>query len=96
MTCDEHPSPGDDNYMTCAFRMRDMSMVLEKNHQLLRKIMEKMEIHTEEDAWDEGCDINSDDSEGEISNASQQSQTGSHKELLIKKSVLDVWKGGKK
>ena len=34
--------------------MKDMGSVLEKNNQLLKLIVQKMEIHTEDEAWDEG------------------------------------------
>ncbi|KAI8787326.1 transient receptor potential cation channel subfamily A member 1 [Biomphalaria glabrata] len=36
-------------------RLRDISTVMDKNNHLLRKIMQKMEISTEDDAWDEGA-----------------------------------------
>ncbi|GFR58680.1 transient receptor potential cation channel subfamily A member 1 [Elysia marginata] len=39
--------------------MRDMGSTLDKNNELLRKIMQKMEIQTEDDAWDEGVASNS-------------------------------------
>ncbi|CAG5121392.1 unnamed protein product [Candidula unifasciata] len=78
-------------------RMREMNTMIEKNHHLLRKIMEKMEIHTEEDAWDEGGDLNSEDSDNEFRSASQQPHTGSTmRDLFLKKSAVDLWKGPKK
>nr|KAG5700757.1 hypothetical protein BaRGS_034960 [Batillaria attramentaria] len=35
-------------------KLKDMSSLVEKNNQLLRLVVQKMEIHTEDEAWDEG------------------------------------------
>ncbi|KAL8612709.1 hypothetical protein ACOMHN_025360 [Nucella lapillus] len=35
-------------------KVKDMGMTIDKNNELLRLIMQKMEIHTEDEAWDEG------------------------------------------
>lgn len=72
-----------------------MSIVLDKNNQLLRKIMEKMEIHTEEEAWDEGG--GPDDSENEMKIVTKCfKKRSSAQETYIKSAVLDLWKGKKK
>ncbi|XP_076441440.1 transient receptor potential cation channel subfamily A member 1-like [Babylonia areolata] len=36
------------------FKIKEMGTTLDKNNQLLRLIMQKMEIQSEDDAWDEG------------------------------------------
>ncbi|XP_055886580.1 transient receptor potential cation channel subfamily A member 1-like isoform X2 [Biomphalaria glabrata] len=75
-------------------RLRDMSTVLDKNNQLLRKIMQKMEIHTEDDAWDEGAGQNSDDSCDEMhARPNEVNRTKTAKEkLYIKSAVISLWK----
>ncbi|XP_041357845.1 transient receptor potential cation channel subfamily A member 1-like [Gigantopelta aegis] len=35
-------------------RMKEMSSTIEKSHELLRLVIQKMEIHTEDEVWDEG------------------------------------------
>ena len=34
--------------------MKELSGVLDKNNKFLRLIVQKMDIHTEDEAWDEG------------------------------------------
>ncbi|KAH9498446.1 Transient receptor putative cation channel sub A member 1 [Bulinus truncatus] len=46
-------------------RLREISALLEKNNQLLGKIMQKMDIHTEHEAWDEGAGPHSAESDDE-------------------------------
>lgn len=59
--------------------------------------MEKMEIHTEEEAWDEGGGLTSDESENEVKLVSRPFQGRSAKrEAYLKSAVVDMWKGGKK
>ncbi|KAH9488094.1 Transient receptor putative cation channel sub A member 1 [Bulinus truncatus] len=77
-------------------RLRDMSTVLDKNNQLLRKIMQKMEIHTEDEAWDEGAGFNSDDSNDDKHgkhNDGNKSKSAKEK-LYIKSAVISLWKKG--
>ena len=41
-------------YPVSCNRVKDMGSLVEKNNQLLKLIVQKMEIHTEDEAWDEG------------------------------------------
>lgn len=76
-------------------RMREMSTVLDKNNQLLRMILQKMEIHTEDEAWDEGAGLNSDDSGDEMKTNGNQFKTKSFKEkMYLKSAVVALWKKG--
>ncbi|GFO25172.1 transient receptor potential cation channel subfamily a member 1 [Plakobranchus ocellatus] len=82
-------------------RMRDMNSMLERNNELLRKIMQKMEIHTEDDAWDEGvsynCDVNvsCEDNYDEVmrmQNNSNRFKSKSFKEkMYLKSAVVAMW-----
>ncbi|XP_035826421.1 transient receptor potential cation channel subfamily A member 1 [Aplysia californica] len=78
-------------------RMREMSGVLDKNNQLLRKIMQKMEIHTEDEAWDEGAGGSSDDSGDEMRGNRNRFKSKSFKEkMYLKSAVVSMWQKGHK
>ncbi|CAL1534374.1 unnamed protein product [Lymnaea stagnalis] len=75
-------------------RMREMTTTLDKNNQLLRQIMQKMEIHTEDEAWDEGAGL-SDDSNDELKSSNKQYNSKSFKEkMYLKTAIVSFWKKG--
>lgn len=73
--------------------MREMASVLEKNNALLRKIMQKMEIHTEDEAWDEGAEHDSGD-ELKPSNTSRVNGSSMKRKLQLKSAVISAWQKG--
>ena len=80
-----------------------MSSTLDKNNELLRKIMQKMEIHTEDDAWDEGVNSNAmgavncngDDEENceeAMRTLGNRFKSKSFKEkMFLKSAVVSMW-----
>ncbi|GFR58678.1 transient receptor potential cation channel subfamily A member 1-like [Elysia marginata] len=82
-------------------RMRDMGSTLDRNNELLRKIMQKMEIHTEDDAWDEGVAYNSicdgnchdgDNGEEPVQTVGNRFKSKSFKDkMYLKSAVVAMW-----
>ncbi|BFZ16317.1 hypothetical protein BsWGS_19356 [Bradybaena similaris] len=78
-------------------RMRDIQSTLDKNSQLLRKIMEKLEIYTEEEGWDEGGEFSTDDSDNDSKNRPKRLRKRSNEQpSFFKSAVTSLWKGKKK
>ncbi|KAH9488093.1 Transient receptor putative cation channel sub A member 1 [Bulinus truncatus] len=66
-------------------KLKDMGSVMEKNHQMLRQVLKKMGMKSEDEEWDEGEKLNSDDSEDEteITQAKKKSAKENQKSAAV-------------
>ena len=68
-----------------------MTSLLDKNNQLLRAIMQKMEIRTEEEEWDEGVGVDSDDTDTDTRGPRTLVSRSNRDKTHIKRAVLSMW-----